>query len=134
MLVKPLEISTPVAAFNGGLLVTPEFATLEQHVLAADLVPQIISTIEAGGPSIVWVYRAPKWFIRNPGEPTWTASSKPCSFRPPSCAISTRCATTSSRSWASATICRPWNAAKPQPERNLATACRLRARSRTIWT
>src|ERR1700712_2952622 len=43
MLIAPLKITTPVAAFNGGLFVEPDLTTvIDQQVVPQDLVPQII--------------------------------------------------------------------------------------------
>ena len=38
MLIEPLDIQTPLAAFNGGLLVDRDMSVVEQRVLAEDLV------------------------------------------------------------------------------------------------
>src|SRR3546814_11388040 len=34
MLVEPLALETPIAGFNGGIVVTPDLATVDEHVLA----------------------------------------------------------------------------------------------------
>ncbi len=65
MLVEPLKITTPIAAFNGGVLVMPDCATLEEHVLPADVVARVISIIAAQALD-AWVYRGSDWFVRNP--------------------------------------------------------------------
>jgi HAD superfamily hydrolase (TIGR01484 family) len=36
MLIEPLRISTPVAAFNGGLIVQPNMTVIEQKVIPED--------------------------------------------------------------------------------------------------
>src|SRR5580692_6724576 len=38
MLIEPLRITTPVAAFNGGLIVEPDMTVIEQKVIPRDLV------------------------------------------------------------------------------------------------
>ncbi len=38
MLIAPLDLQTPIAAFNGGLIVDREMTVLEQRVLPEDLV------------------------------------------------------------------------------------------------
>ena len=38
MLIEPLNLSTPIAAFNGGLLVNRDMSVIEQRVLPEDLV------------------------------------------------------------------------------------------------
>ncbi len=42
MLVEPLAIETPIAAFNGGAFVDGAMAIIEQHTIPAPLVPRII--------------------------------------------------------------------------------------------
>jgi HAD superfamily hydrolase (TIGR01484 family) len=37
MLVKPLSLQTPIAAFNGGLMVGPDMEVIEQRVIPQDL-------------------------------------------------------------------------------------------------
>ncbi len=36
MLIEPLNLTTPIAAFNGGLMVNPDMSVVEQHVLPAN--------------------------------------------------------------------------------------------------
>ena len=47
MLTGPLNLTTPIAAFNGGLLVNPDMSVVQQHVLPKELVvpPEAIATI-----------------------------------------------------------------------------------------
>jgi Cof subfamily protein (haloacid dehalogenase superfamily) len=63
MLAEPLGLSTPIAAFNGGLLVHPDLSTIEQQNLPTALVGQIVEAIQ-GHELDVWLYRGVDWFIR----------------------------------------------------------------------
>jgi len=64
MLIEPLELTTPIAAFNGGLIVDIGMHTLLQHVLPRDLVMPIAAAL--GSFSLeVWVYRGAQWYVRN---------------------------------------------------------------------
>src|SRR5712691_8622812 len=47
MLIGPLGLTTPLAAFNGGLFVQPDMAVIEQRVIPTDLVAPIIGLIES---------------------------------------------------------------------------------------
>ena len=81
MLVEPLDITQPIAAFNGGLLVDRDMAVIEQRVLPADLVPAIIEVLVAAGLD-VWVYRGADWFVRDRNAPhvdreAWTVKFEP---------------------------------------------------------
>src|SRR4051794_14207494 len=65
MLVEPLGISTPVAAFNGGLLVAPDLTTiLEQLSLPTGVASQVLEVLSQAGVD-VWVYRGADWFLRD---------------------------------------------------------------------
>src|SRR5262249_7698135 len=81
MLVGPLAITTPIAAFNGGLFVTPDMTTIEQKVIPADLVTPIIAALEAFDLS-VWVYRGPDWFVLDLEGPHVVRESSTVGFAP----------------------------------------------------
>jgi Cof subfamily protein (haloacid dehalogenase superfamily) len=81
MLIEPLDLQTPLAAFNGGLIVDREMSTLEQRVIPSELVGPIIEHIAASGLD-VWVYRGADWFVRDPEAPhvareAWTVGFEP---------------------------------------------------------
>jgi Cof subfamily protein (haloacid dehalogenase superfamily) len=62
MLVGPLELQTPIAAFNGGLIVDPDMSVVEQRVLPQDLVVPILRLLTSFGLS-VWSYRGADWYV-----------------------------------------------------------------------
>jgi Cof subfamily protein (haloacid dehalogenase superfamily) len=62
MLIEPLEISTPIAAFNGGLFVKPDLSIISQHVLGRDVVEPVIKMIEDHNLA-AWIYRGTDWFV-----------------------------------------------------------------------
>ena len=64
MLVGPLSLTTPVAAFNGGLVVEPDMEVVEQKVIPDALVPRVIELLESFRLS-VWVYRGSDWLVRD---------------------------------------------------------------------
>jgi Cof subfamily protein (haloacid dehalogenase superfamily) len=68
MLIEPLALSTPIAAFNGGLLVEPDMTVIEQKVIPEELVDPIVAKLRSGGVD-VWLYRGADWFVRDPGAP-----------------------------------------------------------------
>jgi Cof subfamily protein (haloacid dehalogenase superfamily) len=81
MLVEPLQIVTPIAGFNGGLMTTPAFATIEERVLPADIMEKLISTIAAEGVD-VWIYRAGDWFVRDLQGPHVDREARTVQFQP----------------------------------------------------
>ena len=62
MLIKPLGLTTPIAAFNGGLLVNPDMSVVQQRVLPAELVAPVASLTGSFG-LINWIYRGPDWYV-----------------------------------------------------------------------
>lgn len=68
MLVEPLALTSPLAAFNGGLMVEPEMEVLEQRTLPEQLVAPTIRLLETFELD-VWVYRGSDWLLRDPEAP-----------------------------------------------------------------
>jgi len=62
MLVQPLSLTTPIAAFNGGLFVRPDLSVIEQRVLQHQVVEPVIAIIQAHKLD-VWIYRGIDWFV-----------------------------------------------------------------------
>lgn len=81
MLVDPLEITTPIAAFNGGLFVHPDMTVIEQQTIPDELTPSVIALLDGQGVD-VWVYRGADWYVRDPNGPhvdreAWTVKFDP---------------------------------------------------------
>lgn len=81
MLIQPLRLSTPIAAFNGGLFVRPDLSTIEQHVIPPGVVAPAIALLESFGLD-VWLYRGADWFVSDLGGPhvdreAWTVKFPP---------------------------------------------------------
>jgi Cof subfamily protein (haloacid dehalogenase superfamily) len=81
MLIEPLELTTPIAAFNGGVFVRPDMSVIEQRTIPDDVTPSVIEVLGSHGVD-VWVYRGADWFIRNPQAPhvareAWTVKFEP---------------------------------------------------------
>lgn len=68
MLVEPLGLTLPMAAFNGGAIVRPDLAVLDERLLPASLLPDLIDRIRAHGLD-VFVFRAHDWFVRSLDAP-----------------------------------------------------------------
>jgi Cof subfamily protein (haloacid dehalogenase superfamily) len=68
MLIDPLALRTPVAGFNGGILVKPDMTILEQHVLAGDAARRALEVILRSGMD-AWVYSGKDWLVRDPDAP-----------------------------------------------------------------
>jgi len=68
MLVEPLGIDTPLAGFNGGLIVDPAGAVLCSHLLAQPLVEEVLAVLARAGAD-VWLYRPDGWYLKSPAAP-----------------------------------------------------------------
>jgi Cof subfamily protein (haloacid dehalogenase superfamily) len=81
MLIEPLDLDTPIAAFNGGLLVDRNMNTLEERVLPERLVGPIAELIGSFGLD-VWIYRGAEWYVPDPNgahvaREAWTVKFAP---------------------------------------------------------
>jgi Cof subfamily protein (haloacid dehalogenase superfamily) len=68
MLVEPLGLTTPMAAFNGGVTVLPDLSVLDARPLPEDLLPALIDLMQAHGLG-VFLFRANDWFVRSLDAP-----------------------------------------------------------------
>jgi Cof subfamily protein (haloacid dehalogenase superfamily) len=65
MLIEPLKLNLPLAAFNGGVLINPDLTTVvDQKFLPAGVPEKVIEAIENHGLD-VWVYTDTEWFVRD---------------------------------------------------------------------
>jgi hypothetical protein len=82
MLIDPLKLHQPLAAFNGGVLIKPDLATVVDQKFLPDGVPvKVIEAIENHGLD-VWVYTDTEWYIRDVKGPhvereQWTVKFPP---------------------------------------------------------
>ncbi len=81
MLIEPLELTTPIAAFNGGLFARPDMSVIEQRTIPDDVTPGVIEVLGTHGMS-VWVYRGADWFVLDAKGPhvdreAWTVKFDP---------------------------------------------------------
>jgi Cof subfamily protein (haloacid dehalogenase superfamily) len=81
MLVEPLDIQTPIAAFNGGLLVDRHMSVIEQRVLPEDLVVPVADMMSSFRLD-VWLYSGADWYVPAADGPhvareAWTVKFEP---------------------------------------------------------
>ena len=81
MLLDDLKLDTPIAGFNGGLFVTPQFVIIEQKTLPDDIAAQAIELIRACGLD-TWVYRGNDWLITNADAPHVAREARTVQFKP----------------------------------------------------
>ncbi len=81
MLIEPLAITTPIAAFNGGLFAKPDMSVIEQRLVPDDVTAQVVEMLQAEGLD-VWIYRGADWFVTDREAPhvareAWTVHFDP---------------------------------------------------------
>src|ERR1700731_4082452 len=81
MLIDPLGLRTPIAAFNGGVFVAPDMSVVEERVLPADVARRAVEIISRNGMD-VWIYSGRDWLVRDPQAPhvareQWTVKFAP---------------------------------------------------------
>ena len=65
MLIEPLHLTTPIAAFNGGIVVNPDMSVIEQRVIPAELVAPV-AELNTSFSLDTWVYRGADWYVPDP--------------------------------------------------------------------
>jgi Cof subfamily protein (haloacid dehalogenase superfamily) len=81
MLIEPLALTTPIAAFNGGLFVRPDLSVLEQRVLQANIIEPAMEIMRQHQLD-TWIYRGTEWFVHERHGPhvdreEWTVKFAP---------------------------------------------------------
>lgn len=81
MLIEPLALKDPIAAFNGGVIVRPDLSVLRQHLLPPDAAQQAAEIISRHGLDL-WLYTDQDWFVRRLQAPhvdreQWTVKFPP---------------------------------------------------------
>lgn len=81
MLIEPLDLHTPIAAFNGGILVDRHMKTIDQKAIPRDLVGPVVEVMKSFQLD-VWLYRGAEWFVTDPKGPhvdreAWTVKFDP---------------------------------------------------------
>jgi Cof subfamily protein (haloacid dehalogenase superfamily) len=81
MLIEPLELTTPIAAFNGGLIVEPDMTVVEQKLIPESLVEPLLTLLESHG-LVTWIYRGADWYVRDPDGPHVDKEAATVQFQP----------------------------------------------------
>jgi beta-phosphoglucomutase family hydrolase/Cof subfamily protein (haloacid dehalogenase superfamily) len=82
MLVGPLGLTTPIAAFNGGMVVEPDLHTIvQQRTISVAVAREVVDRLLASGLD-VWVYRGNDWFVRDPRTPRVAKEQATVQFPP----------------------------------------------------
>lgn len=80
-LLEALEIVTPSAGFNGGMLVARDLSVLEQHLLPPQSARDTVDFLSSQGIDI-WVFSGPDWLLSNTAAPYIDHEKRTVSFDP----------------------------------------------------
>lgn len=80
-IVDALQLTAPIAAFNGAIFLRPDFSIIEQNVLPSAIAKRVIEIISAHALD-VWIYRGNDWFVHERHGPhvdreEWTVKFSP---------------------------------------------------------
>lgn len=81
MLIEPLELELPLAAFNGGLLVDRNLVVLEQHDVPQRSVPALVELLDSNALD-TWLYRGADWYVRRLAAPHVDREARTVAFTP----------------------------------------------------
>ena len=81
MLVDALDLSEPIFAFNGGVVINPDFSVIASHPVSSDIAAEVIRLIGEHGLD-VWLYSDTDWYVRDSTAPhvareQWTVQFPP---------------------------------------------------------
>ena len=81
MLVHPLEMRGPMAAFNGGIIVQPDMTIVDERAIPIEVAPAVIDTIERMG-STPGYTGAAEWYVTDPHAPHAAREARTVQFAP----------------------------------------------------
>jgi Cof subfamily protein (haloacid dehalogenase superfamily) len=81
MLIEPLGLTTPISAFNGGVIVRPDMSVIEQKTIPQSLVAPATELLLAYGLD-AWLYSGADWLVRDPDAPHVDHEARTVQFAP----------------------------------------------------
>jgi Cof subfamily protein (haloacid dehalogenase superfamily) len=80
-IVSRLQITMPVAGFNGGIIASPDLSVITNHLIAPEVARHAVEAIEASGAN-AWVFSGDDWFIRDRNSPRVALEQRTVGFAP----------------------------------------------------
>ena len=81
MLLKPLEITTPIGSFNGGVIAMPDLSVITEHLLLPQVARRAVDVLDAHGVQ-VWVFAGQDWLVRDSDGPYVGREERTVGFQP----------------------------------------------------
>ena len=81
MIVDALGLSEPISAFNGGVVINPDYSVIASHLVSANLAAEALQFIDEHGLDR-WLYTETDWYVLNANAPhvareQWTVKFPP---------------------------------------------------------
>jgi Cof subfamily protein (haloacid dehalogenase superfamily) len=81
MINDALRLTAPLSAFNGGVVVRPDYSVISSHLLPGDIARDVVRRIRGHGLD-AWLYTDTDWFVMDPNAPhvdreQWTVKFPP---------------------------------------------------------
>jgi Cof subfamily protein (haloacid dehalogenase superfamily) len=81
MLLAPLEITTPIGCFNGGLIATTDLSVISDHLLSPEVARRAVEMLDARGAQS-WVFAGQDWLARDAEGPYVGLEERTVGFGP----------------------------------------------------
>lgn len=81
MLLRPLEITTPVCGFNGGVMAMPDLSVITQHLLLPEVARRAAGLLDKHSVQ-AWVFAWQDWLVRDSDGPYVAFERRTVGFRP----------------------------------------------------
>jgi Cof subfamily protein (haloacid dehalogenase superfamily) len=81
MLLAPLHISRPIAAFNGGIIATPLLATVSAHLISQEVARRSLELFQAREVQ-TWVFSGQDWLVLSREAPLVDHEERTVGFAP----------------------------------------------------
>jgi Cof subfamily protein (haloacid dehalogenase superfamily) len=81
MLVAPLGLTTPIAAFNGGLIVHPDMSVVRARTIPDPIVAEALQLLQERSID-AWIYSGADWLVRDTSAPHVDREAATVAFAP----------------------------------------------------
>jgi len=81
MLVDPLQLTTPICGFNGGVIARPDLSVITEHLLAPEIARRAVDLLDAHNIQ-VWIFTGQDWLVRDSGGSYIEREERTVGFRP----------------------------------------------------
>jgi Cof subfamily protein (haloacid dehalogenase superfamily) len=81
MLIDALEVAVPFAGLNGGVIASPDFSVISEHLLPQSIAQRAVDTLTANAAQ-PWLFTGSDWVIRDAAGPYVPLEQRTVAFPP----------------------------------------------------